>query len=160
MIAENTGINHQMNQLPVEANTLENSGYHHDPILSRNPVLPPQYFHRSQSHIAMDRGSNYPLGVVSPYQAGSSTFQHGPVRLGNCPGFLSRSYTSRCTRPVSAGVRLDSHRDGLSRIATERFDLHYNSTAYAPNRMGYQVCDTMVVVMKFKYAMLMQSFIH
>lgn len=131
-----------MNQFPVEGSTPDNSGYHHDPIMSRNPVLPPQHLHRFQSHLATEGGSNYPRRVIPQYQAGLSTPQHEAVPLGNGPEFLSQTYTSRCTRQASAGGWRNSHIDGRLRIANERSESLYNAAAYAHNRVGYQVCGS------------------
>ncbi|KAF3433918.1 hypothetical protein FNV43_RR25021 [Rhamnella rubrinervis] len=135
---ENNGISHQMNQFPVEASTPENSGHHHDPIISRNPVLPPQNLHRFQSHLATEGGSFYPQRVIPQYQAGSSTPQYEAVPLGNGPEFLSQTYTSRCTRQASAGGWCNGRIDGRSRIANGRSESLYNAAAYAHNRTVYQ----------------------
>lgn len=143
IIPEINGMSHERNQYLVGASTADIGHLHLNSIPSRNPFpSPPQYPHGIYAQTTCEGHGNYSRRATSSYRASPSFSRlgHEAAHSENGMQLLSEPSSYRYSRSSSGRGWRNTHWDGRSRIANERFKSLSNA-ADAHDRMGPEVSN-------------------
>ncbi|KAM3698273.1 hypothetical protein ACB098_06G176500 [Castanea mollissima] len=138
LASEINGMSHERNQHLVGASTADIGHLHPNSIPSRNPFpSPPQYPHGIYVQTTCEGHGNYSRRATSSYRASPSFSRlgHEAAHSENGMQLLSEPSSYRYSRSSSGRGWRNTHWDGRSRIANERFKSLSNA-ADAHDRMG------------------------